>query len=71
MSLEKHSSATELKFTAAQIAANVLEPHAASVDREARWPEAGMRALADSGLTGLHIPRRFGGQGRVCWRWRW
>jgi isovaleryl-CoA dehydrogenase len=64
MSLEKHSSAIELKLTAAQIAANVLEPHAASVDREARWPEAGMRALADSGLMGLHIPRRFGGQGQ-------
>ena len=45
----------------AAVAREVLMPHAATVDREARWPEAGFAALADAGLMGLHVPKRLGG----------
>lgn len=45
------------------IASDVLRPNAESEDREARWPEAGMRALARSGLMGLNAPASVGGHG--------
>ena len=31
------------------------------VDREAQWPLRSLKAVADAGLLGLHVPRRFGG----------
>src|SRR5215831_17165675 len=52
-----------LQKKSAQIAAAVLAPDAERVDREAEWPAHGLRALADAGLMGLHIPRRLGGLG--------
>lgn len=54
---------TNLQQKAAQVAAAVLAPDAERVDREAQWPAAGLQALADAGLMGLHIPRRLGGLG--------
>jgi len=58
---------------AGEVAAGVLAAHADSVDREARWPEEGLRALQAAGLGGLLVPRRLGGMGhgllallRVC-----
>jgi isovaleryl-CoA dehydrogenase len=57
----KHSSVSGLKEAAARIAANVLRPNAEHIDREAEWPAKGLRALADAGLAGLHVPRKFGG----------
>src|SRR5262249_2021962 len=41
-----------------------LAPRADEVDRECRWPEHAMRALGESGLMGLHVPERLGGQGQ-------
>jgi isovaleryl-CoA dehydrogenase len=55
------SAFEDLRRTAARVAADVLEPNAATVDREAQWPKAGLRALADSGLMGLHVRRELGG----------
>lgn len=56
-----------------ELAHDVLAPEAESVDREARWPEAGVRRLLEAGLGGLVLPREFGGLGqgllgltRVC-----
>jgi isovaleryl-CoA dehydrogenase len=49
---------------AAELGRTVLAPSAALVDAEARWPESGMKALADSGLLGLHVPARLGGLDR-------
>lgn len=46
-----------------EIARTVLRPEADRVDREGVWPEAGMRALREAGLTGLHVPARLGGHG--------
>ncbi|MFI5482056.1 acyl-CoA dehydrogenase family protein [Streptomyces rubiginosohelvolus] len=41
----------------------VLVEEARSVDAEARFPEAGLKALRDSGLLGLLVPRDHGGLG--------
>lgn len=46
------------------VARDVLAPRAAQVDADAAWPAEGMHALAAAGLTGLHVPKRLGGQGQ-------
>ena len=58
---------------ASSVARDTLGPEAHSVDEERRWPEAGIRALQDMGLTALTIPKDQGGLGygllalaRVC-----
>ena len=58
---------------ARNIAASVLASDAVAVDREARWPERGIRALQEAGLGGLLVPKSLGGVGqglqallRVC-----
>lgn len=55
------------------IAHDIVAPAAETVDREACWPEAGLRALQAAGLGGLVIPEQYGGAGlgflalaRVC-----
>lgn len=50
-----------LQETASRIAREVLAAEAAHVDAEARWPERSLRAVADAGLLGLHVPKRLGG----------
>lgn len=52
---------SKLRDLAAEIAASVLRPDAEATDRQAAWPATGMKQLADSGLTALHLPRRLGG----------
>lgn len=49
---------------AREIAAEVVAPNAERVDREARWPEEGLRALQAADLGGLVVPRSYGGQGQ-------
>ena len=51
-----------LRQTASEVGHRVLSTEAAAIDREARWPERSLRATADAGLWGLHVPRRFGGR---------
>ena len=53
-----------LRALAARVGAEVLAPDCDRIDREAAWPAEGLRALAEAGLTGLHIPERLGGQGQ-------
>lgn len=48
---------------ATELARNVLAGHAARVDVEAAYPEASMRAIAESGLLGLCVPAAHGGLG--------
>lgn len=50
--------------TAHELANDVLAPQAEAVDREARWPEAGIRQLFGAGLGGLVVPRDYGGVGQ-------
>ena len=45
------------------IVRDVIAPRAAEEDRQALWPEAGMRALAQAGLMGLNAPVSAGGHG--------
>lgn len=46
-----------------EIGRDVLAPRAAEVDREARWPEEGIRTLLDAELGGLVVPAEAGGWG--------
>jgi alkylation response protein AidB-like acyl-CoA dehydrogenase len=63
----------EAMGAAHDVASSILASDAASVDREARWPERGVRALQEAGLGGLLVPTSLGGVGqglqgllRVC-----
>ena len=49
--------------TAARIATDVSQPNAADVDSKGRFPDESMKALADSGLYGLCLPKAVGGKG--------
>jgi isovaleryl-CoA dehydrogenase len=49
--------------TAREIAQTITAKHVETDDRESRWPEETMRALADSRLTALHVPKALGGHG--------
>jgi alkylation response protein AidB-like acyl-CoA dehydrogenase len=71
--LQRDIGAAEILQKADAIAKDVLALHAERVDRDAVWPEAGLRALLAEGFGGLVVPRRFGGRGqglltlaRVC-----
>ena len=63
MSEATSSSLRHLVGVAGEIAASVIAPRAEREDAEALWPEPAMRALADAGLTGLHVPEALGGHG--------
>ena len=51
-----------LRALAEEVARESIAPRASEVDAEAKWPEHSMRALAEAGLLGLHVPRRLGGR---------
>jgi alkylation response protein AidB-like acyl-CoA dehydrogenase len=46
-----------------EISKEVVAPNAESVDKNASWPEAGLRALQQAGLGGLTVPEQLGGLG--------
>ena len=46
------------------IVADIVLPRADTIDRDALWPQEALRALADAGLTGLHVPTRLAGRGQ-------
>ncbi|WP_189457175.1 acyl-CoA dehydrogenase family protein [Cognatilysobacter bugurensis] len=46
-----------------RVATSTIGPDAERVDREALWPEHGLRALAAEGLGGLTVPAHLGGLG--------
>lgn len=52
------------RHNAAALAADVLSRDAVDVDTEARFPAAGMAALAAAGFYGLCLDKGFGGQGQ-------
>lgn len=53
----------ELVGRAREITSSIVAGNAEREDAEALWPEPAMRALADAGLMGLHVPRALGGHG--------
>jgi alkylation response protein AidB-like acyl-CoA dehydrogenase len=53
---------TAVKHTE-RVVETVVRPEAARVDREAAWPESGLRAMQEEGLGGLVVPTDAGGLG--------
>lgn len=51
-----------LKARAEEVAESQIAPRAEAVDRDCLWPEHSLRAIADAGLMGLHVPARLGGE---------
>lgn len=54
----------EILIEARKISGEVMAQEAERVDRDAAWPERGLRALQHVGLGGLVIPREKGGLGQ-------
>jgi alkylation response protein AidB-like acyl-CoA dehydrogenase len=50
-----------MQARARKLADESLRPHASDVDINERYPEEGLRALAESGLCGLTVPKKYGG----------
>jgi alkylation response protein AidB-like acyl-CoA dehydrogenase len=63
--LDLELSAEHHAFRAAvrELAQGVVQPLAAEVDRDHRFPEEAVRAAAEAGLLGVLIPREYGGAG--------
>ena len=63
---EEFSSLTlrDVRERARIIAQTVAAPLAEAVDEQAMWPQHSMKALAEAGLLGLHVPLRLGGLGQ-------
>jgi alkylation response protein AidB-like acyl-CoA dehydrogenase len=57
------NTALENVSIAAKLAAEVLAPNAADVDKQGRFPDESLKALADAGLYGLCLPKEVGGKG--------
>jgi len=57
------SELRDLRARARALADEVLAPRAEATDRDARFPEAQMRALADAGFLAMLVPRARGGGG--------
>lgn len=51
----------QLRASADEVAEKVAAPQAEAVDRDCIWPAHSMRAMAEAGLMGLHVPSRLGG----------
>lgn len=64
MSSADSSALRELVEIAGEITRTVIAPNVEQEDAEGGWPEPAMRALAESGLMGLHVPEELGGHGQ-------
>src|SRR6202023_1974259 len=52
-----------LRDTAREVARNLLAPHAAEWDREARFPKEALAELGKLGFMGMLVPPEYGGAG--------
>jgi alkylation response protein AidB-like acyl-CoA dehydrogenase len=59
--LEVGPESRELVERAQRVTCDVIERESAGVDREGRFPRAGVAALGEAGLLGLTIARKWGG----------
>ena len=50
-----------LVAAARAIASDVLRVHAEDVDQSERYPDEGLKALIETGICGMTVPREFGG----------
>ncbi len=46
-----------------RVAREKIEPNAATIDREERFPEESLRLFKELGLIGCHLPEEYGGSG--------
>ena len=53
----------ELRAAIRALAEKEIEPYAAAVDEEARFPQEALDALNASGFNAVHVPEEYGGQG--------
>ena len=63
MDLELTPEHASFRAAVRELAHGVVQPLAAAVDREHRFPNEAITAAAESGLMGVLIPREFGGAG--------
>lgn len=54
----------EVRDVVRTVVADVIAPRAAEIDASSRFPEEGLRALADAGVGGLLVPEEYGGAGK-------
>src|ERR1700738_3969635 len=52
-----------LRDTARDVAQNLLAPHSAQWDREARFPKEALAELGKLGFMGMLVPAEYGGAG--------
>src|SRR5258706_3132877 len=52
-----------LRDTARDVARNLLAPHSAEWDREARFPKEALAELGKLGFMGMLVPEAYGGAG--------
>ncbi len=64
MSLDLSADEAALQARAKEVAADVIAPRAAEVDRSEKYPLDNVQTLKDAGFVGMTIPRQYGGQGR-------
>src|SRR5690606_18773250 len=64
MSSRLSSTLIELQAAAERITEQQIAPRAREVDENCLWPAHSMRALAQEGLLGLHVPQSLGGLGQ-------
>jgi alkylation response protein AidB-like acyl-CoA dehydrogenase len=53
----------ELRAAIRALSEKEIEPHAADVDENSRFPEEALKALTASGFNAIHVPEEFDGQG--------
>ncbi|MCK5789912.1 MAG: acyl-CoA dehydrogenase family protein [Ketobacter sp.] len=54
-------SIVRLRHQVQELTLSHIAPQASQTDQDARWPLHSMQALAEAGVMGLHVPKRFGG----------
>ncbi len=59
--LEMEKESGSLVDWARKVTRDAIETESAAVDREGRFPRAGMKALGEAGLLGLTVPKKWGG----------
>ncbi|TSD97367.1 acyl-CoA dehydrogenase [Skermania sp. ID1734] len=53
----------ELRAAIRSLAEKEIQPHAADVDENERFPEEALKALVNSGFNAVHVPEAYDGQG--------
>src|SRR3954466_8631077 len=63
MDLSPNETQAMVQATARDFATRVIQPEAAAIDREERFPRAILKSLAELGLMAVNVPPEGGGAG--------